>query len=121
MGGDKPKMVLLNANNYAIWKTKMMDRLYVKQLAKPIEKKGVKPTEFTQDWNELDRRCLVYIRDYIDFGIIHHLENEETAYGCWTKLEGLYERKIAAHKVGLVRQLSKLRYLDDQPITEHLN
>ncbi|GAA0151554.1 hypothetical protein LIER_10252 [Lithospermum erythrorhizon] len=66
-------------------------------------------------------RCLGLIRDYIDIGVIHHVENETTAYGCWTKLQGLYERETAAHKVSLVRQLSKLRYLDGQSITEHLN
>ncbi|GAA0155424.1 hypothetical protein LIER_38084 [Lithospermum erythrorhizon] len=99
----------------------MLDRLYVKQLAKPIETEGVKPNDYAQDWNELDRRCLGYIRDHIDTGVIHHVENETTATACWTKLQGLYERKTTVHKVGLIRQLSRLRFEDGQLITEHLN
>ncbi|GAA0173956.1 hypothetical protein LIER_27451 [Lithospermum erythrorhizon] len=75
------------------------------------------------DWLnvELDRRCIGYIRDHIDSGVIHHVDNESTVIGCWNKLQGLYERKTATHKVGLVRQLSRLRYEDGQLITEHLN
>ncbi|GAA0140722.1 hypothetical protein LIER_02020 [Lithospermum erythrorhizon] len=95
----------------------MMDRLYVKQLAKPIEEKSIKPNDFVQDWCKFDRRCLRYIMDYIDVGVIHHVENERSAYGCWIKLKGLYERKTVVHKVKLVRQLSKLRYHDGQSIT----
>ncbi|GAA0155219.1 hypothetical protein LIER_12995 [Lithospermum erythrorhizon] len=98
-----------------------MDQLYVKQLAKPIEEKGVKPNDYVQDWTELDRRCLGYIRVYIDIGVIYHVENETTVIGCWTKLQGPYERKTTGHKVSLMRQLSMLRYQDGQSITEHLN
>ncbi|GAA0170994.1 hypothetical protein LIER_41059 [Lithospermum erythrorhizon] len=57
----------------------MLDRLYVKQLAKPIATKGVKPKDFAKDWTELDRRCLGYIKDHIDSGLIHHVENETTS------------------------------------------
>ncbi|GAA0173816.1 hypothetical protein LIER_27352 [Lithospermum erythrorhizon] len=74
-----------------------------------------------QEWNELNRRCLRYIRDYIDIKVIHHVENTTTAYGCWKKLQGLYERKTISHKVGLVRKLGKLRYVNGNSLTEHLN
>ncbi|GAA0185455.1 hypothetical protein LIER_32743 [Lithospermum erythrorhizon] len=111
MGGDKLKMVLLTASNYDIWKIKMMDHFYVEQLAKPIETEGVKPNDFVQDWTELDMMCFGYIRDYIDVGVIYHVENETTLVGCWNKLEGLYERKTTTHKASLVRQLRKLRGL----------
>ncbi|GAA0146434.1 hypothetical protein LIER_42908 [Lithospermum erythrorhizon] len=96
MGGDKPKMVLLTANNDSIWKTKMLDCLYVKQLAKPIQEKVIKPDDYILDWDETDRRCLGFIRDYIDIGVIHHVENETTAYGCWEKLQGLAPQSIGA-------------------------
>ncbi|GAA0175662.1 hypothetical protein LIER_28792 [Lithospermum erythrorhizon] len=116
-GSDKPKMVLLTATNYHIWKTKMLDRLYVKQLASPIEEEGIRPPgAVVQEWSELDRRCLGFIRDYIDVGVIHHVENATTVYSCWKKLQGLYERKTASHKVALVRQLGKLRYIDGSDI-----
>ncbi|GAA0150163.1 hypothetical protein LIER_09165 [Lithospermum erythrorhizon] len=100
----------------------MLDRLYVKRLARPIEELGIRPPNTdVYEWSELDRRCLGYIRDYIDIGVIHHVDSITTAYGCWKKLQGLYERRNSAHKVGLIRQLGKLRYLDGEPLTEHLN
>ncbi|GAA0152199.1 hypothetical protein LIER_10739 [Lithospermum erythrorhizon] len=96
-------MVMLTASNYHIWKTKMLNRLYVKRLARPIEELGIRPPNTDiYEWSELDRRCLVYISDYIDIGVIHHVDNSTTAYGCWRKLQGLYERRSSAHKVGLI-------------------
>ncbi|KAL5707063.1 hypothetical protein ACHQM5_025158 [Ranunculus cassubicifolius] len=81
-GSDKPKMILLTANNYGIWKTKMLDRLYVKRLARPIEEEGIRPAAIdTREWGELDRRCLGFIRDYIDIRVIDHVENVTIAYG----------------------------------------
>ncbi|GAA0186142.1 hypothetical protein LIER_33430 [Lithospermum erythrorhizon] len=98
-GSDKPKMVMLTANNYGIWKTKMLDRLYVKKLARPIEELGIRPpNDNVQEWSELDRRCLGYIRDYVQIGVIHHVKNATTAYGCWKKLQALYERNTVGHK-----------------------
>ncbi|GAA0166475.1 hypothetical protein LIER_21621 [Lithospermum erythrorhizon] len=41
----------------------MLDRLYVKQLARPIEEEGIIPPNTDQrEWGELDRRCLGFIR-----------------------------------------------------------
>ncbi|GAA0164895.1 hypothetical protein LIER_20426 [Lithospermum erythrorhizon] len=111
-GNDKPKMVLLTTNNYAIWKTKMSDRLYVKLLARPIEEEGIRPPNAdVREWVELDRRYLGFIREYIDTRVIHHVENSTTAFSYWKKLQGLYERKTTGHNVSLVRQLGKLRSL----------
>ncbi|GAA0170947.1 hypothetical protein LIER_25098 [Lithospermum erythrorhizon] len=100
-GSDKSKMVMLMESNYGIWKTKMLDYLYVKQLARSIEELGIRPTnDNVQEWSELDRRCLGYIRDYVGVGVIHDVENSTTIYGCWK----MYERKTAGHKGSLVRQ-----------------
>ncbi|GAA0163593.1 hypothetical protein LIER_19419 [Lithospermum erythrorhizon] len=90
----------------------MLDQLYVKQIARPIEQEGIRPViADVYEWSKLDRRCLGYIRDYIDVGVIHHVENTTTTFDWWKKLQGLYERKTAGHMVGLVRQLGKLRFL----------
>lgn len=88
-GSDKPKMILLNASSYGIWKTKMMDLLNVKKLARPIEELGIRLVgSIVQEWSELDRRCLRFIRQYIYKWVIHHVENSTIAYACWTKLQG---------------------------------
>ena len=112
MGGDRPQIALLTADNYAIWKTKMLDRLHVKRMAKPITCKGIEPDDYVLDWEELDRRCLGYIRDFIDPSVYHHVENENTAWDCWSKLQDLYERQTSTHKVNLMKQLGRLRYQD---------
>ncbi|GAA0183549.1 hypothetical protein LIER_30939 [Lithospermum erythrorhizon] len=100
----------------------MLDHLYLKRLSRPIEELGVRPPSVDiREWSELDKGCLSYIHDYIDVGVIHHVESSTTAYGCWTKLQGLYERNTAGHKVGLVRQLGKLRYVNGEFLKEHIN
>ncbi|GAA0174547.1 hypothetical protein LIER_27918 [Lithospermum erythrorhizon] len=73
-------MVMLAASNYHIWKMKILDRLYVKRLTRTIAELGIRPRNTDiYEWSELDRRCLGYIRDYIDIGVIHHVNNETTA------------------------------------------
>ena len=122
MGGTKPAMVVLNSANYALWKTKMMDRLNVKKLSKPIKLQGVKPnTMDDEEWEELDTACLGYIRDYIATDVMYHVEKTETAYECWQKLRELYGRKTSMVKMRLSRQLCKMQYVDGQPLTEHLS
>ncbi|GAA0161592.1 hypothetical protein LIER_17872 [Lithospermum erythrorhizon] len=52
----------------------MLDRLYVKQLARPIEEEGIRPTGTNvQEWSELDRRCLGYIHATISKEMISNV------------------------------------------------
>ena len=56
-------MVELTASNYSIWKTRMEDILYCKELFEPIEFKGVKPIAIPDDdWMKLYRKAIGYIR-----------------------------------------------------------
>lgn len=48
-------MILLIATNYAIWKPRMEDMLYSKDLFDPIELVGVKPIETKmEDWKKFN-------------------------------------------------------------------
>ena len=52
-------MIKLTASNYLIWKTRMEDILYCKELSDPIECKGYKPVTTTEDeWKKLNRKTI---------------------------------------------------------------
>jgi hypothetical protein len=67
MEESSSSMVKLTASNYSIWKTRMEDVLYCKDLFDPIEMEGVKPISTTnEDWNKMNRKAVGYIRQWID-------------------------------------------------------
>jgi hypothetical protein len=87
-------MVKLIASNYPIWKTRMEDILYCKDLFDPIKLEGVKPISTTNDdWNKMNRKAVGYIRQWVDQSVFHYVAKEVDAYSLWQKLESLYERK----------------------------
>jgi hypothetical protein len=60
-------MVKLTTSNYSIWKTRMEDILYCKELFEPIDLNGVKPNAKTDDeWKKLNRKAIEHIRWWFD-------------------------------------------------------
>jgi hypothetical protein len=60
-------MVKLTASNYSIWKTRMEDILYCKELFEPIKLNGIKPDAKTDDeWKKLNRKAVGHIRQWVD-------------------------------------------------------
>jgi hypothetical protein len=56
-------MVKLTTSNYSIWKTRMEDILYCKELFEPIELNELKPDAKTDDeWKKLNRKVIGHIR-----------------------------------------------------------
>jgi hypothetical protein len=89
-------MVKLTASNYSIWKTRMKDILYCKELFEPIELNVIKPDAKTDDeWKKLNRKAVGHIRQWVNQSVFHHVTKEVDAYLLWLKLESLYERKTA--------------------------
>jgi hypothetical protein len=122
MEESSSSMVKLTASNYSIWKTRMEDILYCKDLFDPIEMEGVKPISTTnEDWNKMNRKAVGYIRQWIDQSVFHHVAKEVDAYSLWQKLESLYERKTAQNKAFVIRRLVNLKYKDGHSVTEHLS
>ncbi|GAB2286824.1 hypothetical protein Dimus_039794 [Dionaea muscipula] len=113
-------MITLNGGNFHIWRGKMEDLLYVKQLNLPVF--GEKPTAKTaEEWTMLHRQVCGYIRQWVDDNVLNHICDIMDAKTLWTKLEELYARKTGNNKMFLIHKLMLLRYDDSSPILDHLN
>ncbi|GFZ16927.1 hypothetical protein Acr_26g0001970 [Actinidia rufa] len=59
-------MILLSAMNYAIWKPRMEDILFCKDLHDPLENKGKKPLAMKdEEWRKMNRKTIGLIRQCI--------------------------------------------------------
>ena len=69
-------MVTLNSVNYAIWKGKMEDLLYVKNFYKPVFT-TVKPDNMIdEEWGLLHRQVCGFIRQWVDDNVLNHISGE---------------------------------------------
>ena len=74
-------MIKLTTSNYSIWKTRMEDILYCKELFEPIECRCYKPVIATEDeWNKLNRKIIEKIRQWVYQSVFHHVAKEVDAY-----------------------------------------
>ena len=56
-------MIKLTTSNYSIWKTRMEDILYFKELFELIECRGYKSvTTIEDEWKKLNRKTVRHIR-----------------------------------------------------------
>ena len=115
-------MIRLNASNYAIWKPRMEDVLYCRDLFDPIALKGVKPDgDKDGDWIKINRKTVGQIRQWIDHSVFHHVAQETDAYALWMKLEGMYQSKTARNKALIMRRLINLKLKNGVSVAEHTN
>ncbi|CAN0846213.1 Retrovirus-related Pol polyprotein from transposon TNT 1-94 [Linum grandiflorum] len=115
-------MIKLTSSNYAIWKPRMEDILFCKDLYEPIESGSEKPEDKTEkEWEVLHRKAVAIIRQWIDQSIFHHVAKDTRADELWQKLESMYERQSAQNKASLIRRVVNLKYKDGHSVTEHLS
>ena len=113
-------MIKLKAWNYAIWKSRMEDLLFVKDLHEPIEGDAVKPEKMSdKEWIQLHRKCVGTIRQWIDQSVFHHVAKETKADVMWRKLESIYEQPTPQNKANLMKRLVNLKYKEGRSIAEH--
>ncbi|KAL6187874.1 hypothetical protein ACLB2K_039269 [Fragaria x ananassa] len=100
----------------------MEDILYCKDLHELIEGVEVK-LEGTSDANlkKINRKAIGHIREWVDDSVFHYVANETDAHKLWKKLESLFEKKMAAKKTFLIKELVNMKYSDGVRVTEHLN
>ena len=67
-------MIKLTASNYAIWKPRMEDILYCKDLYDPIEGDEAKLAILSdKEWKKLNRITVGLIRQWVDHTMFHHV------------------------------------------------
>ncbi|GFZ09649.1 hypothetical protein Acr_21g0002480 [Actinidia rufa] len=103
-------MILLSATNYSIWKPRMENILFCKDLHDSLENKGEK-TLATKDeeWRKMNRKTIGLIRQCIGHEVSHHIAQETSAYELWIKLEEMYQAKTSQNKALLMRRLVNLK------------
>ncbi|VVA98897.1 unnamed protein product [Arabis nemorensis] len=93
------RMISLDGSNYHIWKSKMEDLLYVKELYVPVFEEK-KPEDKTEDqWKLLHRQMCGLMRQWVDDNVRNPIENEIDARSLWLKLEQLFARKTGNNKM----------------------
>ncbi|VVB15575.1 unnamed protein product [Arabis nemorensis] len=115
------RMISMDGSNYHIWKCKMEDLFYVKELNVPVFEEK-KPEDKTEDqWKLLHRQVCGLIRQWVDDNVRNHIENETDARSLWKKLEQLFVRKTGNNKMYMIKKLIELRYQERTPMADHLN
>jgi transposase InsO family protein len=122
MEGTSSRMICLNGSNWLLWKGKMLDILYYKDMYAPIEGDTVKPKETSDaEWKKLNLQVVGLIRQWVDDKVYHHISDETNACELWKKLTARYERKTAVNKAFLIRQLVNLKFKEGGSVSNHLN
>ncbi|GFY85693.1 hypothetical protein Acr_04g0004310 [Actinidia rufa] len=113
-------MIVLSATNYAIWKPRMEDILFCKDLHDPLENKGEKPeAKKDEEWRKMNRMTIGLIRQCIGHEVFHHVAQETSAYDLWIKLEEMYQAKTSRNKALLMRRLVNLKLQRETTVAEH--
>ncbi|PKI43124.1 hypothetical protein CRG98_036503 [Punica granatum] len=106
-------MFKLNAINYSIWKSRMEDILFCRNLYDPSEGNSAKPKDKDDKaWEHANRKTIGLIRQWINNSIYHHVAQETNAKVLWNKLANFYARKTPQNKAFIVKKLVHLRYQD---------
>ena len=115
-------MIKMTVANYSIWKPKMKDILYYKDLYDFVEKGEVKPDNvIVDDQKKMHRKAIGLIRQWVDISVFHYVATETDAHTLCKNLKNLYERKTAKNKAFTIRKLVNLKYRDGRSLTEHLS
>ncbi|GFS43661.1 hypothetical protein Acr_00g0086260 [Actinidia rufa] len=113
-------MIVLSAMNYAIWKPRMEDILFCKDLHDPLENKGEKPVaKKDEEWRKMNRKTIGLIRQCIGHEVFHQVAQETSAYDLWIKLEEMYQAKTYRNKALLMRRLMNLKLQRETTVAEH--
>ena len=83
-------MVKLNSTNYSIWKPRMEDLLFIRDLYDPVEGDEKKLAgKMDEDWAKLNRKVVAFIRQWVEDSVYHHISTETDACKLWAQLVAL--------------------------------
>ena len=67
-------MIRLTSSNYSIWKPRMEDILYCKDLYTSIDGDKSKPKDMSEaEWKIMHRKTVALIRQWVDQSVFHHV------------------------------------------------
>lgn len=121
MEANTNRMICLNVSNYHLWKGKMKDLLFVKNLHLPVFASEKPESKTDEDWSFEHQQVCGFIRQYVEDNVYNHIANEEHARSLWKKIESLYASKSGNNKLYLLNSLMNLRYKGGTSISDHLN
>jgi len=115
-------MIKLKSGNYSIWKSKMEDLLYGKDLFSPVKLGNDKPESTTKEaWEKEHRKALGLIRQWVDISLYSHVSKEVNAKVLWDKLQTYFENTTGMNKLSAFNRLITMKYKEGTPVIEHLN
>jgi hypothetical protein len=111
-----------NGQNYQLWKMKMEDYLYQKDLFLPLGGIEKKPrTMKDEEWEVLDRKELGTIRLSLAASVVFNILKEKTTKELMDALAKLYEKPWVSNKVFLMKRLFNMKMSEGGSIADHLN
>ncbi|MCO5572351.1 hypothetical protein L7F22_026104 [Adiantum nelumboides] len=112
----------LEGHNYAYWKEQIYTVFVQKKQSKPICLQGIKPDDMNaDDWIELDELARSTIMLTLHKSVYFNVKDTNGAYGVWSALSNLYEKKSAASQVYWLKKLIDLFMKESTPMSNHLN
>lgn len=121
MEANTNRMVSLNGTNYHMWKGKMKDLLFVKNMHLPVFAAQKPDSKSDEEWEFAHQQVCGFIRQWVDDNVYNHIANESHARSLWEKIESLYASKSGNNKLYLLNSLMNLRYKEGTSILDHLN
>ena len=103
-----------NSQNYQLWKMKIEDYLYEKDLYLLLGRKTKQPTTMKdEEWEVIDRKAprkiWLCLASSMDFDIL----KEKTTEGVMSTFVKLYEKPLTSNKVFLMKHLFNMKMLED--------
>ena len=113
---------LTGAENYAIWKIKMMDILMGQDLWEYVDGLTTQPMEadLLTTWHKKDRMALSTIRLWVADKMLVYVASSTSAKEAWDTLKSLLETQGALGIVLAWRKLFRSQCADGMPIDEHI-
>lgn len=102
MEANTNKIVCLNGTNYHLWKDKMKDLLFVKNLHLPVFATKKPDSKSDEEWEFEHQQVCGFIRQCVEDNVYNHIANETHARALWKKIESLYASKSGNNKLYLL-------------------
>ncbi|WVZ20167.1 hypothetical protein V8G54_007489 [Vigna mungo] len=115
------KLTPLNGENYHLWKGKMKDLLFVKNLHLPVFASNKPESKSNEEWDFEHQQVCGFIRQFFDDNVYNFVANETHARSLWDKLESLYASKSGTNKLYLLKNFVELKYKEGTSVSNHLS